>query len=196
MAVAIIVLAYLLFNGIMKPQRFDRHVAEREADVITRIKDIRAAEQGFRQAYGAYTGNFDELIDFVLNDSLNFIRSVGSADDSVSVATGEFQMEIIRMPVIDTVFSPRKLTRAEVEELRFIPHADGKEFFLGAGEVETESGVIVPVFEARAPFNFYLQGLDEQLVSNMVDEAKTFGQYPGLKVGDLLSATNDALNRE
>lgn len=201
LAVVIVGLAFLLFNGILKPQRFDREVALREADVITRVKDIRAAEQAFKQSYGAYTGSFDELVDFVLNDSMTFVRSMGS-DDSLSLATGQFVQQFIRVPVIDTIFSPRKLSPEDVKQLPYIPYSateekpEGERFYLGAGEFETESGVIVPVFEARAPFNFYLRGMDKQLVSNMVDEANTLGHYPGIKVGDLHAATNDALNRE
>jgi hypothetical protein len=201
LAVAVIVLGWLLFRGILQPQRFEKQVAEREAVVIQRIKDIRAAEQAFKQSYGAYTGSLDELVDFVLNDSMTFVRSMGS-DDSLSMARGLFVQEYMRVAVIDTIFSPRKLSREDVMQLPVIPysvteeHPEGRRFYLGTSDVETESGVIVPVFEARAPYNFYLQGLDEQLVSNMVDEDVTFGKYPGVKVGDLLSATNDALNRE
>lgn len=196
LVVVIIGLAYLLADGIMAPLRFKKEVQEREAVVITRIKDIRAAEQAYKKNYGEYTGNFDTLIHFILNDSLTFIRSLGSADDSVAVASGEFQQEEFRVPVIDTIFSPRKLTPAEVRELPIIPFTDGKRFFLAAGEVTTESGIVVPVFEARAPYTFYLSDLDEQLLSNLVDEdVNTFMRYPGIKVGDLNAATNDALNR-
>lgn len=196
LALFIVFLGWYLFHSILQPQRFDDQVNEREAAVIERVKDIRAAEQAFRQAYGAYTGSFDELIDFVLTDSLNFVKSVGSADDSVAVATGQFQQQLIRIPVIDTIFSPRKLTAEQVREMRVVPFSDNKEFMLAAGQVTTESGVVVPVFEAKAPYNFYLKGLNEQLLSNKIDEDITFGKYPGVKVGDLISATNDALNRE
>ncbi len=202
LALVVVGLGLLLFRNILEPQRFDRKVAEREAAVIERIKDIRTAEQAFKQTYGAYTGSFDELVDFVLNDSMNFVRSLGSADDSITVATGQYQQQLVRIPVIDTIFSPRKLTREEVMQLPIIPYSEtdeypeGRQFYLGATEVTTESGIVVPVFEARAPYNFYLDGLDRQLVDNMIDEDITFGKYPGIKVGDLTSATNDALNRE
>lgn len=194
--VVIIGLGYMLADGIMAPLRFKKEVAEREAVIITRIKDIRAAEQAYKKNYGEYTGNFDTLIHFILNDSLTFYRSVGSADDSAAVAAGLFQQEEFRIPVIDTIFSPRKLTPAEVRELPIIPFTDGKEFFLAAGEVTTESGIIVPVFEARAPYTFYLADLDEQYVINLMDEdINTYKRYPGIKAGDLKAATNDAINR-
>ncbi len=88
------------------------------------------------------------------------------------------------------------MTEAQVRDLPFIPFSEGEKFILGAGEVTTESGIVVPVFEARAPYNYYLKGLNDQLVSNKTDEDVTFGNYPGISVGSLVSATNDALNRE
>lgn len=202
LAVVIVVLGVVLFRSILQPQTFAKEVADREAVVLERVRDIRTAQQAFKQVYGAYTGSLDELVDFVLRDSINFLMSIGSADDSVAVATGQFKQYIARIPVIDTVFYPRKLTPAQVRELPIIPFSvtedkpEGERFWMKAGEVVTESGVIVPVFEARASYNSYLKGLNEQQVSNKIDEDITFDKYPGIKVGDLLSATNDAINRE
>ena len=195
LAIVILGLAYILADSIMAPVRFKNAVTEREAPIIQRAKDIRAAQQAYKQVNNSYTGSFDELIHFVLTDSLTFIRSIGSADDSLAVATGQFRTEEFRIPVIDTIFSPRKLTAQQVREFPVIPHTD-KKFFLEAGEVMTESGIIVPVFELRAPYNFYLDGLDRQMVDNLIDEdVNTYDRYPGIKVGDLSSATNDAINR-
>lgn len=202
LALVVVVLGVVLWRSILQPQRFALQVNEREAVVLERVRDIRKAQQAFKQVYGAYTGSLDELVDFVLNDSINFVMSIGSADDSVAVATGQFRQYIARVPVIDTVFSPRKLTADQVRQLPIIPFSEsaktpeGERFWMKAGEVLTESGIIVPVFEARASYNTYLKGLSEQLVSNKTDEDLTFDKYPGIKVGDLLSATNDAINRE
>ncbi len=197
LVLVILGLAAFLALAIRKPIRFDKDVKEREAAVILKAKDIRAAQRAYKSVYGAYTGNFDELIDFVLNDSLTLVRSVGSADDSVAVAAGLVYTEEFRIPVIDTIFSPRRLTPQDVREFPIIPWSDNKRFFLQAGQVSTESGVIVPVFELRAPYNYYLGGLNRQLIDNKIDQdINTFDKYPGVKVGDLYSATNDAINRQ
>lgn len=197
LVIVIIALAYFLADAIMKPVRFKKEVANREVEVVQKAKDIRAAQQAYKRVYGSYTGSFDELINFVLNDSLTFIRSIGSADDSLAVASGQFMQEEFRIPVIDTIFSPRKLTAQEVREFPIIPHSESKRFFLQAGDVMTESGVVVPVFELRAPYNYYLVGLDRQQIDNLIDERiNTYEKYPGIKVGDLKSATNDAGNWE
>ena len=65
-----------------------------------------------------------------------------------------------------------------------------------AGIFTTESGVVVPVFEARAPFKLYLSDLDAQELRNLVDDREQLDKYPGLKVGAMDQATNDAGNWE
>lgn len=197
LVLVVVGLAFLLGMSIRKPIQFDKDVKAREVDVIRKAKEIRAAEQAYKTVHNVYTDDFNELIEFVLNDSLTFVRSVGSADDSLAVATGQVYTEEFRIPVIDTIFSPRKLTPQEVRDLPMIPHSDNKRFYLEAGHVATESGIVVPVFELRAPYNDYLVGLDRQLIDNMIDEdINTYDRYPGVKVGDLFSATNDAINRD
>ncbi|MBQ9214733.1 MAG: hypothetical protein IJ150_12470, partial [Bacteroidales bacterium] len=70
------------------------------------------------------------------------------------------------------------------------------EFELGADTLETNSKIKVPVFEAKTPYDVYLNGLDRQEIVNMKDEAKTLDRYPGLKVGSLTEYNNNAGNWE
>jgi hypothetical protein len=197
LAVVVIALAYILYQQIMTPLRFEKEVGLRKAAVIERIKDIRSAERAYKQINTAYTGSFDSLINFVLNDSLVFERSFGSADDSLAVAQGLVRTEEFKMAAIDTVFGVKKLTPDDVRQLRFIPFGDGKEYILEAGILETESKVKVPVFECKAPYKDFLSNLDEQELVNMIDtEKKMYNRYPGVKVGSMITATNDAGNWE
>ena len=124
-------------------------------------------------------------------------RSFGSADDSVAVARGLVKSEQFKMAVIDTAFGTKKLTPEQVQQLRYIPYSADQEYILEAGALETESGVTVQVFECRAPFKAYLSDLNHQELVNLIDEREnTFKDYPGIKVGSMTSATNDAGNWE
>ena len=67
---------------------------------------------------------------------------------------------------------------------------------MGAGEIETGSGLKIKVFEAKVHNNVLLKGLDRQLVINMNDLRKKLERYPGLQVGSLTEATNNAGNWE
>lgn len=196
LAVVVIALAYILYQQIMTPLRFQKQVDVRKAAVIERIKDIRSAERAFKQIHTTYTGDFDSLINFVLNDSLTYERSFGSADDSLTVAQGLFRTEEFKMAVIDTVFGTKKLSREAVEQLKFIPYGNGKQYILDAGILETESKVKVPVFECKAPFKDFLSDLDNQELLNLIDTEKALYKYPGVRVGSMETATNDAGNWE
>ncbi|MDR2890399.1 MAG: hypothetical protein LBV18_02170 [Alistipes sp.] len=196
--VVVLVLAWMLFRQIMTPIQFNKAVASRQAAVIERIIDIRSAEQAFKQKNQRYVGDFDSLINFVLTDSLEFERQTGSADDSVAVAKGLVKTEKFKRAVMDTVFAPRKLTVEQIRDLRFVPHApEGTEYILNAGLLTTESKVVVPVFEAKAPFKMFLSDLDHQMLVNLIDETENaFNKYPGIQVGSIERATNDAGNWE
>ena len=197
LALVVIGLAFVVYRQLTIPLQFDKEVEKRSAAVIDRIKDIRSAERAYKQVYDKYCGNFDSLIAFVLTDSMVYERSFGSADDSVAVARGLVKGEQFKMAVIDTAFGTKKLTPAQVQQLRYIPYSADQEYILEAGALETESGVTVQVFECRAPFKAYLSDLNHQELVNLIDEREnTFKDYPGIKVGSMTSATNDAGNWE
>lgn len=197
LALVVIGLAFVVYRQLTIPLQFDKEVEKRSAAVIDRIKDIRSAERAYKQVYDKYCGNFDSLIAFVLTDSMVYERSFGSADDSVAVARGLVKSEQFKMAVIDTAFGTKKLTPEQVQQLRYIPYSADQEYILEAGALETESGVTVQVFECRAPFKAYLSDLNHQELVNLIDEREnTFKDYPGIKVGSMTSATNDAGNWE
>ena len=206
LAIVVVVLAYLLYDNIMTPVRFDETRIAREKAVIERISDIRSAQRGYKQVYGKYTGSFDTLINFVLTAEMQFERQLVSSDDAVGLAklkkARKKNIEKFTVKAIDTVFGAKKLTPAQIEQLRYIPfsaqanNGEVKEFIMGAGLVEV-GNVKIPVFEAKAPYKTFLLDLNEQLLINLIDEQKNvLYKYPGIKVGDLYQATNDAGNWE
>lgn len=206
LAIVVVVLAYLLYDNIMTPVRFDETRIAREKAVIERISDIRSAQRGYKQVHGKYTGSFDTLINFVLTAEMQFERQLVSSDDSVGLAklkkARKKNIEKFTVKAIDTVFGAKKLTPAQIEQLRYIPfsaqanNGEVKEFIMGAGMVEV-GNVKIPVFEAKAPYKTFLLDLNEQLLINLIDEQKNvLYKYPGIKVGDLYQATNDAGNWE
>ena len=197
LALTIIVLCYVLVNEIAKPVRFAQTKNSRESAIIERLKDIRTAQRAYKQVHQKYTGSFDTLVNFVLTESLPFKKSIGSKDDSLAVAKGLVKEEVFYVPVIDTIFSPKKLLPEQIRSFEFIPHGlNNAKFYLDAGMFTTESKVVVPVFEARAPYKLYLGDLDPQELRNLVDDREKLDKYPGLKVGALDKATNDEGNWE
>ena len=82
LTLCVIGLAYICVGSIMGSINFGKVREAREKQVIARLIDIRTAQVAFRDLHqGQYTDNFDELIEFVKNDSLPFVKKVGELSD-------------------------------------------------------------------------------------------------------------------
>ncbi len=202
LAIAIIALTYVIYRQISTPINFESDKKLKEAAVIERIKDIRTAQRAFKSKYQHFTGDFDSLIAFILNDSLVMERKLVDEDDSVAMAILKQRkiqnVEKFSVAVIDTIFSPRKLTETEVRNLRFIPGTNSKaQYIMSAGQV-VAGNVPVPVMECKAPYKLFLDSVTyRQELINLIDECKNiYNKYPGIKVGDIDQPNNEAGNWE
>lgn len=203
LAIVIVGLVYVIYDQISTPIRFENEVKVKKAQVIERIKDIRAAERAFKIKYQRFTDDFDSLANFVLNETLEMERKLVDEDDSVAMAmlkkSGKKNIETFEVAVIDTIFSPRKLTAEDVRNFRYIPGTNNQaEFILEAGIITLDSKVVIPVVECRAPYKRFLDTIQyRQEVINLIDnEQNNFNRYPGVKFGSLDAGNNEAGNWE
>ena len=203
LAVAIVGLLYGIDDQISSPIRFDKATKAKKAQVIDRIKDIRTAQRAFKSKYQHFTASFDSLSAFVLTDTLELERKIVDEDDSAAMAmlkkSGKKNIEKFKIAVIDTIFAPKKVTRQDVENFRFIPGTGNKaQFIMEAGIITTESKVVIPVVECRAPYKAFLDTVAyRQEVINLIDEEQNnFNRYPGVKFGSMDSGNNEAGNWE
>lgn len=204
LAVAIIVLGYLLWESIQKPIRFNKEKDRIEMATIQRLKDIRTAQLAFRSEHRRFTGDFDSLIIFVKTDSFTVVQAIGSVPDSMIEEMGRKKAELqalkeglisrdtIRLSVKDSLFT----ANYPIDSLKFAPYTQGYEFELGAGVLKTGSKVTIRVFEAKVHYDILLAGLDRQEIINYKELREKITGYPGLKVGSLEEATNNAGNWE
>ena len=203
LAVAIVGLVYVIYVQISTPIRFDKETKAKKAQVIDRIKDIRTAQRAFKSKYQHFTASFDSLSAFVLTDTLELERKIVDEDDSAAMAmlkkSCKKNIEKFKIAVIDTIFAPKKVTRQDVENFRFIPGTGNKaQFIMEAGIITTESKVVIPVVECRAPYKAFLDTVAyRQEVINLIDEEQNnFNRYPGVKFGSMDSGNNEAGNWE
>ena len=214
----IVALAFLLYRSISEPVKFNKERDQRLSVGIERLKDIRTLQVTFKDTYGHYAPVMDSLIDFYNNGKITIMQQIGSEDDSVAVLhteavkktfrnlKGEQMMEklyelyqkgdnnlIIRIPqltqVKDTLFRTRP--DFKVNELRYIPFSEGDTVIMKA-IIKQVSGVDVPLFEAQMPYWSILKGMDRQQIINLVAEREDTGRYPGLMVGSIENANNNA----
>ena len=199
--IAIITLAYYLYTGINTPIQFKKQMDIRYEKVKQNLIDIRTAEVAYKQVNGKYADNFDDLINFIKHDSIPMVRAINSIPDSLleagmteqeAIKKGIIIRDTIKISVLDTLFSKDFIA----DSLRYIPYSNHQEFDLGAKKITTGSNVKVQVFEARADYRKWLVGLNHQLIVNLVDEKEVNKKFPGLKVGSLEEANNNAGNWE
>lgn len=203
LAVAIVGLVYVIYVQISTPIRFDKETKAKKAQVIDRIKDIRTAQRAFKSKYQHFTASFDSLSAFVLTDTLELERKIVDEDDSAAMAmlkkSGKKNIEKFKIAVIDTIFDPKKVTRQDVENFRFIPGTGNKaQFIMEAGIITTESKVVIPIVECRAPYKMFLDTVAyrQEIINLIDDEVNNFNRYPGVKFGSMEAGNNEAGNWE
>jgi len=203
LGVAIVALCYVIYQQISTPIRFEQELDAKRAQVIDRIKDIRTAQRAFKSKYQRFTGSFDTLATFILTDTLELERKIVDEDDSVALAqlkkAGRKNIETFRVAVIDTIFSPKKLSKEDVMNLRFIPGTDNRaQYIMEAGIITTESKVVIPIVECRAPYKMFLDTVKyrQEIVNKIDDDVNNFNRYPGIKFGSMDAGNNEAGNWE
>lgn len=212
--IAIGTLTYLCVISIVDPIHFNKKRDAREALVIKQLIKIRKAEIAFRNRFGHYTANADSLILFIKYGKLPVIEKHGflNEDQLRNGLTEKEAMKIINsgntakikkynlenfrrdttyINITDSLFDKKFVP----DSLLIVPGTN-KTFELETGEIITASGYPVQLFEARTPYEVYLNGLDKQSIINLRDIAEKLGKYPGLKVGSVLEINNNAGNWE
>ncbi len=195
----IVCLGYLVYTSINEPIEYEKQYNKRTSAVVNRLKLIRDAQVAYKSINNKYTGSFDTLIDFVKNGQLKMLRMEGSLNDSL-LAAGVTEQEAIKQGIIkrDTVLIPVKDSICKdfnPDSLRRVPFVNA-DFEMGATIITTNSNLQIPVFEAKVANKVYLNGLDNQRRINKDNLAKQLGRYPGLMVGSLEEANNNAGNWE
>ncbi len=188
----VVVLGYLIFKSVQQPVEFEKQRKIRESVCIERLKDIRTLQVAYKSKYNKFTSDMDSLIDFYNNGTITIVRKIGSFDDSVAVAQKRVFRDSIPIAVRDTLL---KRPGFIVDSIAYIPFSGGKKMLMQAVFAKV-SGIDVPLFEAAAPYDYLLAGLDRQLVVNLNGDREIQGRYKGLKVGSVDAPNNNAGNWE
>ena len=201
LALVIAALVYVIYMQISTPIRFENEQKAREKVVIEHLKDIRTAQRQFKSKYQRFTADFDTLINFVLDEQIEGERKIYDEDDSVGMALlkklRKKNIEKFSYSVKDSMF--KHLTREQVANLRYVPFTNHQtQFLLDAGSLMTESKVVIPVVECKAPYISFLDTVVyRQEIINLVDNClNNLDRYPGLKFGSMEGGNNEAGNWE
>lgn len=227
-------LGWQVVKSIKAPINFKEEVDTRETEVRERLVDIRTAELLYKNAYNKYTADLDSLIYFCQHDSIPNVKMISkqNAEDS-TYYTDYDTIGYIR--IIDTIMkgNVERNIRADekhenwtpedwknfysnynISDLKWVPYSEPKQPFEIEADIHDNpnTGIKVPVFEARSPYDVYLakpgKSFSEkdwkQRVDNLKAEkvgkanVKSDGtpdeddpryRYPGLKIGSLKEAS-------
>ena len=186
LAVVIVVLAYLLYESIMRPVRFNAATAAREEKVIARLMDLRTSQLFYKREHGKFTGSFDTLITFLKKGQIPVIKMIPDPNDTTFTKSINDTLGYVK--VADSLFSRRP--NFNLDSLRYVPYSNGDLFELAGGEID-RGGIKVSVYEIKAPYSTYMKGLDRQLVINLRKSKEDIERYPGLKVGSMEEPSTD-----
>jgi len=185
LTVVIIILGYLIFNSIKKPVDFENTLASRSDVIVSKLKDIRIAQNLFRNQYGHYTGSFDSLKAFVKVGKIPVVKIIPDPTDTTF--TRNISDTIGFVSIFDSIFAKRNYP---LDKLNEVPFSNSDLFSILAGKIN-RGGVDVAVFEVAARIETYTKDMDKQLVVNKVQELEDKSKFPGLKVGSMTEPSID-----
>lgn len=189
-------LAYMLYNSVNGPVKFNKVKHARYVQVIKNLKDIKASELAHQQITGDFTGSFDSLVRFI--DTAEFAiverRDTFYPDQAKNKAFGLNPLTggyIIEDVIIDTLgFTSVKdslfKNSDRYKTMMNIPleGIDGK-FELKAGKLEKNNN-LYSVFEAKVSKDVILEDQDPDLLYQEKQTVSVDGvNGPFIKVGSM-----------
>lgn len=207
LAALIVFLAYMVFQSINRPLQFEKIKKERDKQVIAKLKDIRDAQEAYVLANGKYTGSFDTLENFVKTGYIPLIKRTGTLTDEMladgidekkAIKLGKIKIDTTKVAVLDSLFKNKP--DFKVENMKYLPIPGNKMFIMAAKELPTESGVPVPVYEAKVHYDLLFEDIrngeyNEEYRSDTM-ELHRLKKYIGRKIGSLEEANDGAGNWE
>ena len=136
-------LLFWIWSMLSTPIKFQSHFAERSKAVIEKEEYIIKLVQGYRDSNPnkKFTTNWDELIDFALNGTMEYRSQIYDENNLKNAAIlAELRKDknwknerVTSVPARDTLFDDAygvcRLTEDQIRDLRYIPFTHNKEEF-------------------------------------------------------------------
>lgn len=155
-------MGYLIYDSIDSKIELEKEVRLRKSIVIERLEQIKEAQINYKKVRGEYAKSFDQLKDFLENDSLIVVKAIGVVPDSLlgqeskALAMGIIVRDTSKIAVREELFKDN--FQKIVDSLAIIPFSGGTKFSINSGEIE-KGKVKVKVFEVTAPYTEIFKGL-------------------------------------
>lgn len=160
--VGIVFLSLMIFRSLMRPEKFKNIYEARKAEVVLKLKDIRALQAFYKAEKGSYANTFEQLRDFWDNGKMTIVVKEGTVPDTLTEAQA-LKMKIIRRDTV-IVSAKEEMMRklpANFDIARFdlVPYSKGERFSIAADTI-TRANISVYVYQVIAQRKQYLKDLD------------------------------------
>ena len=190
-----IILACFVYNSVDSEVVFNEQAKERISENVQKLKDLRTLQIAFKKEKNVFANDFPTLLGFLMNDSLQIIKSEGETPDSMingkqltdirALELGLIKRDTFYVSAKNSIFDETYLnTRNEnftldINTISKIPFTD-LDYNIEASEIE-KGKVAVQVFEISASYRNVLIGLDAENKKYALDNL--------LKVGSMTEAS-------
>ncbi|PIF00564.1 MAG: hypothetical protein CR994_05720 [Maribacter sp.] len=166
--IACIGFAYLIYNSVTGPIEFKKVKRERFAKVVSKLKDIRNAQEAYKTVNGKYANDFKSLITFVDTAKYTITQQ---RDSSYMEMDKTYGIELLKeIKIIDTLgFASVKDSLFGKDDryksLMDVPYAANGEKFEMKSAIIDKGGYKAPVFEAKVKKSVVLYDQPEDLLN-------------------------------
>jgi len=136
LALAIIGVAYLLYQSIREPIDFEAAKAKRQIAVIQKLKKIRVAQDVYRSVTSTFAPNFDTLEYVLKNGKVAVYKVNGDPDDPTNVDA--FTIDTSYYNAIDTIVA----MGINVDSLRYVPYSNNAVFEIYADTISYQKTTV------------------------------------------------------
>lgn len=190
-----IFLGYKIYKSINAPIEFNKVRQERFSQVISKLKDIRDAQEAYKTVNGKYADTFNSLIQFIDTGNYTITSQRDSSFMKFDRAYGiELQQDTTIIDTLGQVKVKDSLFGADsrYKTMMDVPYAQNDEKFEMKADIIDKSGYKAPVFEAKVKKNVVLYDQPEDLLArenshNSVEEVNG----TEIKVGSLTDVSTN-----
>lgn len=170
----VVLVSYWLIGSIKEPIAFKDELDKRERAVISRLQQIRKAQEFHRAVTGHFAGSFEELKSNLETGELEIVTAYGDPDDPTS---DEISYDTIRIAAIDSVRS----MKLNLDSLKYVPYGEGAFFDIQSDTIPYEKSK-VNVLEVGVVRNIFMGPYGDRRYQKYDNKYDPFSK---IKFGDL-----------
>lgn len=133
----IVFLTYLLYDNIREPIAFNAEKEKRENAVVDKLREIRTAQELYRDITGHFAPSFDTLKQVLTEGEFVIVNVQGDPDDP-NFDASQITYDTSYFPAIDSIRS----LEINLDSLPFVPYGQGATFDIQADTIEYQKTTV------------------------------------------------------